>query len=70
MNDAKARKRVPVYIYRDPNGATTREWGTMTAIFALEGCDPIGRSARLVDPARLGANGFLPLGHTPDDDEE
>ncbi|HZZ94222.1 MAG TPA: hypothetical protein VFE23_16800 [Usitatibacter sp.] len=42
----------------------------MTAILALEGCEPITRSARLVKPGALAANGFLPTGVTPDEAEE
>jgi hypothetical protein len=42
----------------------------MTAILALEGCEPITRSARLVKPGALEKTGFLPQGVTPDEVEE
>jgi hypothetical protein len=60
-------KRVPVYLYRkSERGAPEPDWGTMTAILALEGCEPITRSARLVKRDALEATGFLPHGVTPD----
>ena len=67
MSDKNPPKRVPVYLYRRRPGAPPEaHWGTMTAIFTLEGCEPIGRSARLVERAALGPDGFLPRGVTPD----
>jgi hypothetical protein len=63
-------KKVPVYLYRrSVRGAPEGDWGTMTAILALEGCEPIARSARLVRREALEASGFLPHGVTPDEAE-
>jgi hypothetical protein len=71
MSNTKIPKRVPVYLFRrTERGAPEPDWGTMTAILALEGCEPITRSARLVKPGALAANGFLPTGVTPDEAEE
>ena len=71
MSNKSVGKRVPVYLYRkSQRGAPEREWGTMTAILALDGCEPITRSARLVKPAALEKSGFLPRGVTPDEVEE
>jgi hypothetical protein len=63
-------KRVAVFLYRKSERAAPEpDWGTMTAILALEGCQPIGRSARMVDSAALEPSGFLPKGVTPDEVE-
>jgi hypothetical protein len=71
MSNNKIPKRVPVYLYRkSERGAPEPDWGTMTAILALEGCEPITRSARLVKRDALEADGFLPSGVTPDETEE
>jgi hypothetical protein len=70
MSNKPVPKRVPVYLYRrHTRGAPEPDWGTMTAILALEGCEPIARSARLVRPDALAPNGFLPRGVTPDEAE-
>jgi hypothetical protein len=61
-------RRIPVYLYRSESPIPgSPEWGTMTGIFALEGCTPITRSARLVDAKAVGRDGFLPRGVEPDD---
>lgn len=71
MSNKPVPKRVPVYLYRKGDrGAPEPGWGTMTAILALEGCEPITRSARLVKPGALEKSGFLPHGVTPDEVEE
>jgi hypothetical protein len=71
MSNKPVPKRIPVYLYRKSlRGAPEPDWGTITAILALEGCEPIARSARLVKPDAVAANGFLPQGVTPDDVEE
>lgn len=71
MSNTKVPKRVPVYLYRKSvRSAPEQDWGTMTAILALEGCEPITRSARLVKPDALERSGFLPKGITPDEVEE
>jgi hypothetical protein len=71
MSNKTVPKRVPVYLYRKTQrGAPEADWGTMTAILALEGCEPITRSARLVKPDALEKTGFLPSGKTPDEVEE
>ena len=61
--------KVPIFLYTGPDGALDpdRRWGTLEAIFALDGCIPIGRSARRVDAELLGDDGFLPYGLAPDD---
>ena len=71
MSNTKVPKRVPVYLYRrSVRAAPEPDWGTMTAILALDGCEPIARSARLVAPDALESSGFLPKGVTPDEVEE
>ena len=71
MSNRNIPKRVPVYLYRkSARSAPEPDWGTMTAILALEGCEPITRSARLVKPDALQSTGFLPSGVTPDEVEE
>jgi hypothetical protein len=70
MSNKVVPKRVPVYLYhKTERGAPEPDWGTMTAILALEGCEPITRSARLVRPDALEPSGFLPNGKTPDEAE-
>lgn len=61
--------KVPIFLYTGPDGFLDpdRRWGTLDAIFALDGCIPIGRSARRVDAELLGDDGFLPYGLAPDD---
>jgi hypothetical protein len=61
--------KVAIYLYRrkDPVAGTDAQWGTLDAIAKLDGCDPITRSARRVDPALLDPEGFLPYGLSPDD---
>jgi hypothetical protein len=71
MSNKTLPKRVPVYLYRkSQRSGPEPDWGTMTAILALEGCEPITRSARLVPSDRLDRRGFLPHGTTPDEVEE
>jgi hypothetical protein len=71
MSDKVLPKRVPVYLYRKTErGAPEPDWGTMTAILALEGCEPITRSARMVKREAISSDGFLPHGLSPDDVEE
>jgi len=62
-------RKVPIYLFRGPEEMTDpeRRWGTLDAIFRLDGCVPIGRSARRVDPDLLDEDGFLPYGLSPDD---
>jgi len=68
MSEKNLPRRVPVYLYRKEEGHPPEaHWGTMTAIFALEGCEPVTRSARLVDRKALDRQGFLPRGVSPDD---
>jgi hypothetical protein len=70
MSGKEGPKRVPVYLFRkSQRGAPEPDWGTMTAILALDGCEPITRSARLVRPDALESSGFLPHGVTPDEAE-
>lgn len=61
--------KVPVYLYKRRDGVPDpeRKWGTLDAIFNLEGCAPITRSARRVDPDLLDEDGFLPYGLSPDE---
>lgn len=54
----KARWPVPEYLPK---------WGTWNAIAALDGCIPIGSSARHVPATVVDAEGFLTLDATPDD---
>lgn len=62
-------RMVPVYRYKSlwsmPDYIP--EWGTRDAIANLDGCVLIARSERLVRTSALDADGFLPLGVTPDD---
>jgi len=64
-----AMRKIPIYLYRGPDGAIDpdRKWGTLDAIFNLDGCTPIGRSGRPVDPDLLDEDGFLPYGLSPDE---
>jgi hypothetical protein len=61
--------KVPIYLFFGPDGVVDpdRKWGTLDAIFNLEGCTPIGRSGRRVDAELLDDAGFLPYGLSPDD---
>lgn len=67
----KSQRHAPVYRYKSTwqTPQFLPEWGTLDAIAILDGCIPIGRSARLVPISELDSDGFLPLGLTPDDFE-
>lgn len=54
----KARWHAPEYLPR---------WGTWEAIGQLDGCIPIGTSARQVPAAEVDDDGFLPFGVNPED---
>lgn len=62
-------KKVFVYLYRSlgTHPGALREWGTMEAILAVVGREPITRSAMKVDASLLDEAGFLPYGLSPYD---
>lgn len=66
---ARHSRRIVVYRYkaRWPMPEFLPKWGTWDAIRGLDGCIPIGSSARQVPASDINPDGFLPLDVTPDD---